>query len=75
MNEFMALVSLLLHSPLIWIIVISCIFRCLFRPFRPYRNENLLTEKEYYHSLHTTLERFGILKLSGEDENKNEDKN
>ncbi len=63
MNEFITLVSLLLHSPLIWIIVLSFILRCLFRPY--FHREDYLTEKEYYHSLHTELQKLCELKLSG----------
>ncbi len=53
MNEFTTLVSLLLHSPLIWVIVLGIFIKNFYSKVN---DEGLMTEKEYYHDLHVKLQ-------------------
>lgn len=50
------ILKIILNSPLIWIIAISLIARGFWRK----NDKGLMTEKEYYHSLHETIERLVI---------------
>lgn len=46
------IIEILVSSPLVWIIAISCIVRS----FWQVNDKGLMTEKEYYHGLHTVIE-------------------
>ena len=46
------IIEILLSSPLVWLITITCIVRGFWR----YNDKGLLTEKDYYHSLHSAIQ-------------------
>lgn len=48
------IIEILLSSPLVWVITTACIARS----FLHFNDKGLMTEKQYYHDLHTIMEKF-----------------
>lgn len=51
-NITIEILNIILNSPLIWLIAISAIVRGFYRK----NDKGLMTEEQYYHSLHKAIE-------------------